>query len=101
MQQLLGDKTATLDKSVMRELFLQRLPSQVCMVLESTPDTSTVDELAQLADEVLEVAIPPKVSAVQQHDQAGADMAAELSDHSLHHKVLNVVRLSANYIFCE
>lgn len=76
MQQLLGDKAATLDNSVMKELFLQRIPAQVRMVLASTPDTTTLEELAQLADKVLEVAVPPPaVAAINNHD---SDMASEL-----------------------
>ena len=42
----------------MRELFLQRLPPNVRMVLASTPDTGNITELAQLADKVMEVAAP-------------------------------------------
>lgn len=63
MQQLLGDKAGTLDSSVLRELYLQRMPANVRMVLASSPDTSTVDNLAQLADKIVEVATP-SVSAM-------------------------------------
>ena len=58
MQQLLGDKANTTDGAFMRELFLQRLPSNVRMVLASTPDAGSLDELAQLADKIAEVATP-------------------------------------------
>ena len=57
MQQLLGDKANTTDGAFMRELFLQRLPSNVRMVLASTPDTGNITQLAQLADKVMEVAV--------------------------------------------
>ena len=40
-----------------QELFLQHLPVNVRMVLASTRDNITIDELAQLADKVMEVAI--------------------------------------------
>ena len=63
MQQLLGDKAGTTDGSFIRELFLQRLPANVCMVLDSTGDKVSLEELAQLADENVEVAVP-SVSAV-------------------------------------
>lgn len=63
MQQLLGDKALTTDGSFLRELFLQRLPSNVRMVLASTPDTIALDELANLADRIMEVATP-SVSAM-------------------------------------
>ena len=50
MNQLLGDKALTLDKSFLRELFLQRLPAPVRMVLAVTPEATSLDELATLAD---------------------------------------------------
>ena len=59
MQQLLGDRPAMADESFLRELFLQRLPSNVRMVLASTPDSTGLDKLAELADKVIEVATPP------------------------------------------
>ena len=49
MQQLLGDHAGITDSTFLRELFLQRLPSNVRMVLE---------ELAELADKITEVAAP-------------------------------------------
>lgn len=58
MQQLLGDKANDTDGAFLRELFLQRLPSNVRMVLASTPDTGSLENLAQLADKVMEVAVP-------------------------------------------
>ena len=58
MQQLLGDKAGATDASFIRELFLQRLPGKVRMVLASTSDTTSIDELAQLADKIVEVAAP-------------------------------------------
>ena len=57
VQQLLGDKAGAMDSSL-RELFLQRLPANVRMVLASSPDTSNLENLAQLADKVVEVAAP-------------------------------------------
>lgn len=61
MQQLLGDKVT--DASFLRELFLQRLPANVRMVLASS-DTTDLDKLAQFADKIVEVATPVQVSAV-------------------------------------
>ncbi len=61
MQQLFGDKSV--DASIIRELFLQRLPSNVRMVLASSPETVTLPDLAQLADSIMEVTVP-SVSAV-------------------------------------
>ena len=64
MQQLLGDKASTAEPSFLRELFLQRLPPQVRMVLASTRDTEDLEVLASLADRVVEVATP-SVSSVE------------------------------------
>ena len=61
MQQLLGDKVGTADvpsSSFLRELFLQRLPSNVRMVLASTDTSMDLNKLAELADKVMEVATP-------------------------------------------
>ena len=58
MQQLLGERASTIDSTFLRELFLQRLPSNVRMVLASTNTTTTLKELAELADKVVEVATP-------------------------------------------
>ena len=55
MQQLLGDKANATDITFLRELFLQRLPTNVHIVFTST-DTKELNELAQLADKIIEVA---------------------------------------------
>ena len=55
MQQLLGEKAATTDGSRLKELFLQ---PNVHMVLTSTGDSTSLDDLAQLADKITEVAVP-------------------------------------------
>ena len=63
MQQFLGDSAGpNPDNKFLRELFLQRLPSNVRMVLASAGDMS-MEALAQLADKIMEVATPT-VSAV-------------------------------------
>jgi len=64
MQQLLGDTPGYTNSSFLRELFLQRLPANVRMVLASASDTVPLTELAQLADRIVEVAAP-SVSAVK------------------------------------
>jgi hypothetical protein len=58
MQQLLGDRPG-IDPSFLHELFLQRLPQGVRMVLASTPDGTALSTLAEMADKVMEVAAPP------------------------------------------
>ena len=56
MQQLLGDRPGIGEGSFLRELFLQCLPGNVRMVLASTPDTTPLEKLAELADKIVEVA---------------------------------------------
>lgn len=51
------------DGSFLKELFLQRLLANVWMVLVLTSDTTILEELAQLADKIVELAAP-SVSAV-------------------------------------
>ncbi|XP_011402733.1 PREDICTED: uncharacterized protein LOC105312074 [Amphimedon queenslandica] len=63
-QQLLGGKAASFNQSFLRQLFLQRLPPNVCMVLASTKDDEDLESLASLADKVVEVA-SRAVNAVQ------------------------------------
>ena len=59
MQQLVGDKLGTADNdSFLRELFLQRLPPNVRMILASSDSALSLDKLAELADKVAEVALP-------------------------------------------
>ena len=67
MRQLLGDKTPTaVDDVLFRELFLQCLPTTVRMVLASSPLATSMDELASLADCVMETQLVanPTVSTV-------------------------------------
>ena len=65
MQQLLGDKLGTSAdaNTFVRELFLQRLPPNVRMVLASADATMDLNKLADMADKVTEVATPT-VSAI-------------------------------------
>ena len=66
LQQLLGERASTIDVTFLRELFIQCLPSSVRMVLASTPDAVSLENLTELADKVMEVALPtPTVGAVQ------------------------------------
>ena len=58
MQQLLGNKAVSTDNSFLHRLFLQRMPSNIHVVLASTADSVSLEELAALADKVMDVAIP-------------------------------------------
>ena len=54
----LADDTSGADGVFLQELFLQRLPTNVRMVLASTRGDTTIEELAQLADKIIEVVVP-------------------------------------------
>ena len=61
LQQLLRDEV--IDASFLHELFLQRLPPNVRMVLVSTPKTTTIDEITTLADHIMDI-LAPSISTV-------------------------------------
>ena len=65
MQQLLGDTPGATDGSFIRELFLQLLLANIRMVLASTSDSVSLDDLTQLADKIVEVSAPQSVSTVR------------------------------------
>ena len=46
------------DSTFLQELFLQRLPPNVCVVLASTSTTTSIEELAALSDKIAKVAAP-------------------------------------------
>ncbi|KAH6925785.1 hypothetical protein HPB50_009879 [Hyalomma asiaticum] len=80
MRQLLHTADATTtdaDSRLLRELFLQRLPVNVRMILASAAD-KRLSELVELADSVLAVA-PPSVAALQP-DIAGRAPTTALHD---------------------
>ena len=53
MQQLSGD--VKMDDKMLRQLFLQRMPTNVQAILASSSDSVKIEELASLADKILEV----------------------------------------------
>jgi hypothetical protein len=54
MQQLLGD--IQLEPSIMKQFFLQRLPSNAQLILASTADEMDTTSLAKMADKIVEAA---------------------------------------------
>ena len=77
MQQLLGGKA--IDASLFRELFVQRLPEAVRLILAVTPSSLSIDELARLADKVQESSSTVSVNAApaQQADKLTAPAQPE------------------------
>ncbi|XP_064456863.1 uncharacterized protein LOC135367490 [Ornithodoros turicata] len=62
MQQHLGDRASAVDESILRELFLQRLPDTVRMIL-TTSSTVSLEALAEMSDKIMDIA-PPAISVV-------------------------------------
>lgn len=63
LHQLLGEDNAGADGTLLREMFLQRLPANVRMILASSGEGKTLEEISQLADRII-TAGPPSVSGV-------------------------------------
>ena len=60
MRQLLGDNS--LEDRILKQLFLQRLSVNTQSILASMADTAGVEQLADLADKIVEVSPPLSVS---------------------------------------
>ena len=58
MQQLLDEKVGTTDGSIIRELFMQRLPNNLRMVPVAASEKTPLQDLVTLADKIMEVATP-------------------------------------------
>lgn len=64
MHQLLGDRQ--LESSILKQLFVQRLPTNVQLILASLSDTVDIESLATIADKIVEAnPIQTPVSVVQ------------------------------------
>ena len=79
MQQLLGDKLGTSSdaNSFLRELFLQRLPPNVRMVLASADTSLDLSKLGDMADKVMEVVIPTVASISTQQTNSEVTLLRE------------------------
>ena len=63
MRQLLSNTCTASDSALFRELFLQRLPSNIRIVLTSSIEGKTLEDIALLADKVVDIA-SPSISAL-------------------------------------
>ncbi|CAN7939895.1 unnamed protein product, partial [Ixodes pacificus] len=75
MREFLGDATSDADISLLRELFLQRLPNNMVVVLAAAEDMP-LERLADLADRVAEYSTPPVVAATSFQSRASDPAAA-------------------------
>ena len=78
IQQLLGNMAGTVDPTLLRELFLQRLPSNVRMVITPSAGALNLDQLAQLADRIVEASPTPTIAATNTTAQL-TDQVSELT----------------------
>ena len=72
MRQLLGDAVTDTDRPLLRELFLQRLPPTVRMVLASNAADTSLEDIAQLADRIIDVAPSTVASTSPAQDEVKA-----------------------------
>ena len=87
MQQLLGSQQ--IDSGILRELFLQRLPHNVRLILASSSDALALVDLATLADKILEASIAaPNI--------ASAAPAVSAVDDDLRQQVSELTRMVAD-----
>nr|XP_037290500.1 uncharacterized protein LOC119185710 [Rhipicephalus microplus] len=63
MRHLIGDHPAALDASILRELFLQRMPQPVREIM-SVSSTETLDSLVRMADKIMNIGVP-SISAIE------------------------------------
>lgn len=75
MQQLLGAQFESFDKSLLKELFLQKLPSSVQRVLASMPPATAIDQLAETADRVSDI---ETASVATVHARTDSDRLSKL-----------------------
>ena len=79
MRQLLGDHT--LEESILKQLFLQRLPTNAQLILAPTSDTVSIDQLATVADRISEVTPSVgQISAVVHAKSADSADSGEISE---------------------
>ena len=84
------------DNGILKELFLQRLPANVRMVLASA-DYRDLAKLADMADKIVEVATPQTRYTYYLFD----DGRLEIRDTYAHRKVSDVARLWGSHCMRE
>lgn len=81
MRQLMGDVTTDADTSLLRELFLQRLPHSMVPILAAAEDMP-LDQVANLADRVREYSAPT-ISATSRRSNRVASPPSRSTENNL------------------
>ena len=76
MRQLLGDRQ--LESSILKQLFINRLPTNVQLILASTSERMDIAELADMADKIVDIATGVTVNAVASPAAQPAPTVAQL-----------------------
>ena len=104
IKQLAGEQK--LERGILKQLFLQRLPSNVRLILASTSDSLPLSDLADLADRIIEVHVPTVGTVTQPGATAGpaaAPVAAPAvaaalptTDSDLRQEVMKLTKMVAH-----
>ncbi|XP_065186171.1 uncharacterized protein LOC135816994 [Sycon ciliatum] len=93
MQQLLSN--APMDANLLRELFIQRLPSGIQMVLASSTATLPLAQVAEMADRIMEVSPPSVRPATVANMPASAPVPATAASDDMSELRAQVAALTA------
>ena len=93
MTQLAGAQQ--LDSGILRQLFLQRLPANVRLILASASTKTSLEDLAELADRIIEVNVPmiSPVSAPTESVSACAPQPKTSDNAALREEISNLTKL--------
>ena len=80
IQQLLGDKAATMDATFLRQLFLQRLLANVRMVLTPSAGDLNLEQLAQLANQIMEVSPTLTIATTETTTDNSTQLTAQVQE---------------------
>ncbi|CAN7991827.1 unnamed protein product [Ixodes hexagonus] len=93
MHQLLGDKAENLNISISRELFLQRLPQDVRIVL-ATADPCSLESVARMADKIMEVRSPGRFAVHPNSSQTRPQPQPQSDDDHISQLCLKIDKLA-------
>ena len=95
IQQLLGVKAATMDTTFLRELFLQHLPANVHMVLIPSAGDLNLEQLAELADWIMEMSPTLTIATTQTSTDTTTQLTTQVNELTCHLDELTTQMASA------